>query len=91
MHIGYMTSYGWLKDDFESREKLIKDFDDFAKTLEKNNCKLLFWSGAYGVQEPYMYAIKFNDIKDWEKGGSKLYRACPLDRTRTIFGWDYKD
>ena len=86
-----MTSFGWLKDGFESREKLINDFDNFAKALEKNNCKLLFWSGAYGVPEPYMYAIQFNNIKDWENGGPELYRASPLNKTRTIFGWNYKD
>ena len=89
MHIGYITSYGWLKDDFKY-ENIRKDFDNFAKVLEKNNCKLLFWAGAYGVQEPFMYTIKFKDIKNCENAGSEIYQACPLDRTRTLFGWDYK-
>ena len=59
--------------------------------MEKNNIKLLFWAGAYGVQEPMMFALQFNDIKDWENAGREAYLACPLDRTRTIFGWNYKD
>jgi len=90
MHLGYMTSYGWLRDDV-TYENVREHFDNYEKVLEKNNIKLLFWAGSYGVSEPFMYAIKFNDIKDWENGGIEMVHACPIDRTRTIFGWDYKD
>ena len=84
-----MTSYRWWRDGIEGNEKQREAFDEYAKVLEKNNIKLLFWAGSYGVSEPIMYTIKFNDIKDWENGGHELYEACPIDRTRTIFGWDY--
>ncbi len=86
-----MTVFGWFKDGFEGREKANKAFEKYAKVLEKNNCKLLFWAGSYGVPEPAMYTVQFNDIKDWEKAGMELFQANPLDRTRTVFGWDYKD
>ena len=65
-------------------------FDKYAKELEKHNIKLLFGSGAFGVSEPMMYVDQFDDIKDWEKAGrAGVLAFCPIDRTRTILGWDY--
>jgi hypothetical protein len=86
-----MTVYGWWKDGFKGAEQARKDFKKFGEAIEKYDCKLLFWAGSYGVPEPAMYAIKIGDIKKWEKSGRDIFPLVPLDRTRTIFGWDYSE
>ena len=91
--IKYMTVFGWPKNPEIGPAEGAKQFENYAKVLEKNKCKLLFWAGSFGVPEPLMMAVKFKDIKDWENAGlagSELQDANPLTKTRTIFGWDYR-
>ena len=85
--IGYAPIFGWEKEGV-NYANIGEGFDKFAKELEKYNIKLIFWAGAFGAPEPMMYAQQFDDIKDWEKAGPAL-AFCPIERTRTILGWDY--
>ena len=91
MHIGYVTQFGWFKKEYTSPEEIRNDFAEFKKALKEHDIKLLFYAGSYGVEEPCMWAAKIKDIKDWEKVSmAGLMQTNPLDRTRTIFGWDYE-
>jgi len=82
-----MTVYGYPKEEGVLNQDT--PFKKYAETLEKNKCKLIFWAGAYGVAEPLMYVVKFNDIKDWETAGLEIFQDNPLKDTRTVFGWDF--
>ena len=90
MGIRYMTVYGWPKTEGSGAVEGVKAFENYGKVLKKHKCKLLFWAGSFGVPEPVMCAIEFDDIKDWETAGSELREANPLTKTRTVFGWDYR-
>jgi hypothetical protein len=86
--LGYAVAYGWMKEQFDY-PNIRQAFEDYEKVLEKHNMKLLFFAGAMGTSEEFMYAIQFDDIKDWENSAPEVPQACPLTRTRTILGWDY--
>lgn len=92
MHIGYATQYGWFKKEYTGPDEIRKDFEEFKNSLKKYNIELLFWAGSYGVPEPCMFTVKLKDIKDWEKASREfVLMNSPLDKTRTIFGWDYSE
>lgn len=85
-----MTVFGWPKTPGSGAEEGAKAFKKFGEVLKKNKCNLLFWAGSFGVPEPVMYVVQFDDIKDWENAGNELLQAMPLTNTRTIFGWEYQ-
>ena len=91
MHIGYVTTYGWWKDEDITPEKARKIFKKFEKVVKDKGFELLFWAGSYGVPEPAMFTVKVKDTKDWEQAGMEYFQANPLIKTRTIFGWDYSE
>jgi hypothetical protein len=92
MHIGYVTQYGWFKKEYTSPEEIRKDFAEFKKALKNHDIEFLFYAGSYGVVEPCMWAAKFKDIKVWEKAVlARVMQSNPLDKTRTIYGWDYEE
>jgi uncharacterized phage-like protein YoqJ len=92
MHIGYVTQFGWFKKEYSGPEEIRKDFSKFKKSLKEQGIEFLFYAGSYGVEEPIMWAAKLKDIKDWEKAMmARVGQTSPLDKTRTIFGWDYEE
>ncbi len=80
--IGYCTIFGWMKEGF-NYGNLKEGFDKFAEGLAKHDVELLFYSGAFGVAEPFMYVQKFGDIHDWEKAG----RAVDIEVTNLSLGF----
>ena len=91
MHIGYVTTYGWWKDENITPEGSRKAFKKFEKITKEKGMELLFWAGSYGVPEEAMFTVKVKDIKDWETAGMEYFQAIPLNKTRTIFGWDFSE
>jgi len=92
VHIGYITQFGWFKKNYNDPEEMRKDFAEYKKALKEHNIDLLFYAGSYGVPEPCMWAAKFKDIKDWEKASrARVGQKNPLEKTRTLYGWDYEE
>ena len=85
----YTIAYGWYKEGI-SYQNAVEAFEKYSEELAKHNCKLLFWASAFGVSESIVYVQEFDDIHDWEKAGrAGVLAFCPIDRTRTVMGWDY--
>ena len=92
MHIGYVTQFGWFKKDYSGPEGIRKDFAEFKKFLKEHGIEFLFYAGSYGVVEPCMWVAKLKDIKDYEKASmAGMMQHNPLEKTRTLYGWDYEE
>ena len=91
MHIGYFVVYGWPKKPAEGPDGIKTVFNKFKETCKKYKLTLVFYGGPFGVPEPMMFVLK-GKVADWESAlmDMNYHQAAPLDRTRTVFVWDYE-